>query len=95
MCSSCGFPAAPGHWTDAGAFETHDRLRARFRRAQVLQAVLPKFGLTAHDSISVPGIQLSNMSGSHAMVSDLAELWKEAERMTGGVIDPLDPRLLI
>ena len=94
MCASCGFPAAPGHWTEAGAFETHDRIRARFRRAQILQAVLPKFGLTAHDSISVPGLQLSNLSGNHVMVRDLAELWQEAERMTGHAIDPLDARLV-
>ena len=94
MCSSCGFPAAPGHWTDAGASETHDRLRARFRRAQILQGVLKPFGLTAHDGIHVPGIQLSNLSGSHTIVRDLAELWKEAERMTGSAIDPLDPRLI-
>ena len=41
MCASCGFPAAPGHWTEAGAATAPDRLRARFRRAQVLQSVLP------------------------------------------------------
>jgi hypothetical protein len=94
MCSSCGFPAAPGHWTEAGASATHDRLRARFRRAQILQAVLPRFGLTAHDSITVPGIQLSTLSGNHIIVRDLSEVWKEAERMTGAAIDPLDPRLI-
>ena len=94
MCSSCGYPAAPGHWTEAGTSETHDRLRARFRRAQILKDVLKPFGLSAHDGIHVPGIQLSNLSGSHVIVRDLAELWKEVERMTGAVIDPLDPRLI-
>jgi hypothetical protein len=94
MCSSCGYPTAPGHWTDAGASETPDRLRARFRRAQILQDVLKPFGLTAHDGIHVPGIQLSNFSGDHVIVRDLAELWKEAERMKGAAIDPLDPRLI-
>lgn len=94
MCSSCGYPAAPGHWTEAGASETHDRLRARFRRAQILKDVLKPFGLSAHDGIHVPGIQLSNLSGNHVIVRDLAELWKEAERMTGVAIDPLDPRLI-
>ena len=33
MCSACGYPAAPGHWTEAGAPTAHDRLRAKFRRA--------------------------------------------------------------
>jgi len=37
MCSACGFPAAPGHWTEAGAATTLERLRGRLRRAQVLQ----------------------------------------------------------
>ena len=94
MCSSCGYPAAPGHWTEAGASETPDRLRARFRRAQILKGVLKPFGLSAHDGIQVPGIQLSNLSGNHVIVRDLAELWQEAERMTGVAIDPLDPRLI-
>ena len=94
MCSSCGYPAAPGHWTEAGASETHDRLRARFQRAQILKHVLKPFGLSAHDGIHVPGIQLSNHFGNHVIVRDLAELWKEAECMTGVAIDPLDPRLI-
>ena len=94
MCSSCGYPAAPGHWTEAGASEIHDRLRTRFRRAQILKDVLKPFGLSAHDGIHVPGIQLSNLSGNHVIVRDLAELWQEAERMTGVAIDPLDPRLI-
>ena len=33
MCSACGFPAAPGHWTEAGAATTLERLRGRLRRA--------------------------------------------------------------
>ena len=45
MCSACGFPAAPGHWTEAGPSTPHDRMRAKFRRAQVLQKVLPAYGL--------------------------------------------------
>jgi hypothetical protein len=94
MCSSCGFPAAPGHWTEAGAVELPDRLRARFRRAEVLRAVLAPYGLTAHDGGMVPGIQLSDMSGGHAMVRDLTELWREAERMTGKPVDPLDQRFI-
>ena len=47
MCSACGFPAAPGHWTEAGAATAPDRLRARFRRSASVQSVLPAYGLTA------------------------------------------------
>ena len=94
MCSSCGYPAAPGHWTEAGDATAPDRLRARFRRAQVLQSVLKTYGLTAHDGALVPGIQVSTLSGNHAIVPDLEQVWAVAERMTGGPVDPLDPRYL-
>lgn len=91
MCSACGYPAAPGHWTEAGAANTGERLRARFRRAQILQRVLSAYGLKAHDGGLVPGIQLSSLTGDQAIVRDLAEVWVAAERMSGKTIDPLDP----
>jgi hypothetical protein len=94
MCSACGYPAAPGHWTEAGAATASDRLRTRFRRAQVLKSVLPAFGLTAHDDGQVPGIQISTLSGDHMIVRDLEEVWAAAERMSGRAVDPLDPRLI-
>lgn len=91
MCSACGYPAAPGHWTEAGAANMGDRLRARFRRAQILQRVLSAYGLQAHDGGLVPGIQLSTRTGEQAIVRDLAEVWIAAERMCGKTVDPLDP----
>lgn len=94
MCNACGNPAAPGHWTDAGTTTPGDRLRARFHRAQVLRNVLRPYGLTAHDDGSVPGIQVSTLSGAHVIVDTLADLWVEAERLAGRPIDPLDPRYL-
>jgi hypothetical protein len=92
MCASCGFPAAPGHWTEAGAAEPHHRLRDRYRREQVLRAVLPSWGLTAQDGGNVPGIQLSTLAGRTDIVRNLEELWSTAEAMCGRPIDPLDPR---
>jgi hypothetical protein len=94
MCANCGFPAAPGHWTEAGAATPPDRLRSRFRRAQVLQSVLPAFGLNAHDGGLVPGIQISTFSGSEEIAGNLEELWSTAERLNGAAIDPLDPRFI-
>ncbi len=94
MCSSCGYPAAPGHWTEAGASDLPDRLRARLRRAQVLQGILPAYGLAAYDGTQVPGIQISTLSGDHTIVRDLTEVWATAERLTGCPIDPLDPRFI-
>jgi hypothetical protein len=92
MCASCGFPAAPGHWTEAGAKTAPDRWRARFRRAQLLRSVLRPYGLTAHEDTQVLGIQLSTLAGQHEMVRDLTEVWAVVERLAGTAVDPLDPR---
>lgn len=91
MCASCGFPAAPGHWTEAGAATPHDRLRERFRRAQVVQKVLHGSGLTAHDGGLVPGIQVISLSGAQTIVPDLEALWVEVAKLRGGALDPLEP----
>lgn len=93
MCGTCGFPAAPGHWTEAGLGTTpHHRLRARFRRAQVLQSVLPAFGLSASEDGQTPGIVLADQTGSRVIVANLAELWAAAETLGRRPFDPLDPR---
>lgn len=94
MCSACGFPAAPGHWTEAGAANSSDRLRMRFRRAEVLRNVLSTYGLKAYDGGLVPGIQISNQFGNQVIASDLAEVWAIAHKWTGRVVDPLDVRFV-
>ena len=68
MCNACGKPAPPGHWTEAGAATAGDRLRARFHRVGVLNAILRPYGLSAHDGGAVPGIQLSTLSGAQVIV---------------------------
>ncbi|MEO9576288.1 MAG: hypothetical protein ABJ263_05710 [Tateyamaria sp.] len=90
MCSACGYPAALGHWTEAGAATPHDRLRERFRRVQVLQKVLKGSGVTAHDGGMVPGIQVMSLSGAQTIVPDLEALWAEVEGYRGRPFDPLD-----
>jgi hypothetical protein len=94
MCANCGFPLAPGHWTETGSVSASDRLRARFRRAQVLRSVLPVVGLTAYDEGQTPGIQVLNMTGDQTTASNLDEVWRAVERMTGYVFDPLDPSFI-
>lgn len=90
MCSACGFPAAPGHWTEAGAATPHDRLRERFRRVQVLQKVLQGSGVTAHDGGMVPGIQVMSLSGAQSIEPDLEALWKAVEALRGRPFDPFE-----
>lgn len=91
MCANCGYPAAQGHWTEAGTASAPDRLRARFRRAEILKDVLPAYGLTVHDDGVIPGVTVSTRTGDHVMAADLAELWQAAEKLTGRPFDPLDP----
>ena len=90
MCASCGFPAAPGHWTEAGAATPHTRLRERFRRMQVLQKVLHRSGVTVHDGGIMPGIQVMSLSGAQTIVPDLEALWAEVARLRGRPFDPLE-----
>ncbi len=94
MCANCGYPLAPGHWTETGSVSASDRLRARFRRAQVLRSVLPVVGLTAYDDGQTPGIQVLNMTGDQTMAGNLDEVWRAAERMIGRRFDPLDPSVI-
>ena len=89
MCNACGFPARAGHWTDAGLDTPHDRLRARFRRAQVLARVLRPYGLTAHDDGVTDGLVLSTLAGASIIVTDPAQLWASVERLAGSAYDPL------
>jgi hypothetical protein len=92
MCANCGFPAAQGHWTDAGAGSAFDRIRGRLQRARILAPVLASYGLTVHDDGSGSGFILANRTGHQVMVNTLSELWEAAERILGQPVDPLDPR---
>jgi hypothetical protein len=94
MCSACGFPAAPGHWTDAGAQSPGDRLRLRFIRLAAVNRLLAPYGLKAYDDGATPGLQLLAPDGQRELVPDLEALWAAAARMAGEPIDPLSPRAL-
>ncbi|MBK0326176.1 hypothetical protein I5535_02595 [Rhodobacteraceae bacterium F11138] len=89
MCSACGYPPAPGHWTDAGAVTAGDRLRNRLMRMTVVNRILAPYHLSARDDGVIPGIQLTSGFGASIIVPDLEMLWIEAARMAGRPIDPL------
>ncbi|HRO15926.1 MAG TPA: hypothetical protein PLL33_12970 [Paracoccus sp. (in: a-proteobacteria)] len=94
MCSGCGFPATPGHWTEAAAPDAGERLRARLRQMGVANRMLRPWGLSVADAGGVPGFQLSDGRGDTRLVRDLGALWEEAARMLGHPVDPLDERTL-
>jgi hypothetical protein len=92
MCRYCGFPSPAVHWTEAGAVTSADRAQARGRCAEVLQAILPAYGLTMRYGALAPGFQLSRDGGEWAAARDVDDLWALAEAMAGRAVDPLDPR---
>lgn len=92
MCSNCGFPSTLAHWTEAGAANATDRIRARYRRAACLRAALASYGLTAHDDGATTGVAIADRTGRIEIVETLADLWAVAERLGGRPVDPLDPR---
>ncbi|WP_037312608.1 hypothetical protein [Ruegeria halocynthiae] len=94
MCSACGFPTKPGHWTDAGADAAGDKLQLKFRRAKILNKILSGYGLAVHDDGLTPGLQLRSFTGRTVIVPDLEAVWSEAEAQTGTALDPLDARFL-
>ena len=94
MCNACGFPAAPGHWTDAGAISAGDRLRLRFARLAVVNRLLAPYGLSARDDGATPGLQLFAPGGEWVLVPDLDALWREASRLARGPVDPMSERAL-
>jgi len=92
MCSACGFPKRPGHWTDAGAETAGDRIRLQLSRANVLAKILAPYGLTARAPGQVPGFSLSTFTGKTEIVPDLEALWHAVSQQLGNPIDPLAPR---
>ena len=108
MCVLCSQLWIDDHWADAAAtaagasdlvaLETHtsrrgQRLRDRAERARLFNLVLAEAGLTLQDWEGSSYI-LRDRKGRSAVVSDLAQVWTEAERMLGRPLDPLDPALL-
>lgn len=94
MCNACGNPAAPGHWTEAGAPTGGPRLRALHHRISVLNRVLKPYGFKVHADGNIPQLQLVRSGGATILVNDLTDLWATVERILGFPIDPLSPRLL-
>ena len=89
MCSACGFPPAPGHWTNAGGQSPTERLRIRFARAALLNELLKSRGLGVHDSGVQPGIQINNGMGQTKICQTLEEIWDQVETYSGAPFDPL------
>jgi hypothetical protein len=96
MCALCGLLSAEDDWTarhnrnaDERAPE-HRRLHAR--RIQLLNDVLSFYHL--HIADWQGKMLVTSPTGGAELVSSLAEVWTQAERLSKRSIDPLDPALL-
>jgi hypothetical protein len=87
MCGLCGVLLS-----ETWAEEADDR-RARVLRLKLLNRVLAHFGLRL-DEWAGRVYVLRDRTGRTAVVDDLGAIWREAERLTGHPLDPLDPELL-
>lgn len=87
MCSLCGVLLSET-WAEQGG----DR-RARALRLRLLNRVLSHFGLRL-DEWAGRVYVLRDPTGRTAVVEDLSAIWREAERLAGRPLDPLDSALL-
>jgi hypothetical protein len=87
MCGLCGVLLS-----ETWAEEAGDR-RARVLRLKLLNRVLAHFGLQL-DEWGGRVYVLRDRTGRTSVVDDLAAIWREAERLAGRPLDPLDPDLL-
>jgi hypothetical protein len=87
MCALCGALLSE-HWA-----ERDGGRRGRVLRVRLLNRVLAHFGLELSDWASQTYL-LRDRKGRSAVVSDLGTLWREAERLAGRPLDPLDADLL-
>jgi hypothetical protein len=101
MCALCGVLGGSQHWTDAaprpGVFTRNtdalERRRERALRLSYANRILALYGLRLADWQGSQFV-LSSATGKTEMVEDLAHLWTAAERLTGRLCDPLDPRIV-
>jgi hypothetical protein len=101
VCSLCGIIGGRDHWTDSSASpaafssrrERHTWHRERQTRTRLLNTVLRPYGLSLKDWSGTAYI-LRSRTGQTAIVNNLGELWREAERLGHRVCDPLDADLL-
>lgn len=96
MCALCGVFAGEAHWTeasvsagDAGRTRRHERLH----RVALANRLLKQVGLKLGDWQGSAYL-LAGPTGQTAIVTSVAAVWPEAERLRKQAIDPLDERLI-
>ncbi len=91
MCAGCGILQNSSDWTEGFGQDNdvavHEKLSARRKRLTVVNALLKDTGLTLREQ----GVQLvlSNWMGNSVVVTHLAQVWVEADKLGRKQPDPL------
>ena len=96
MCALCGVFVGEAHWTEASidaADGGRTRRHERLHRAALANRILKQVGLKLGDWQGSAYL-LAGQTGQTAIVSSVAAVWPEAERLRKQAIDPLDERLI-
>jgi hypothetical protein len=96
MCALCGVFVGEAHWTEAGveaAVGGRTRRHERLHRVALANRILKQYGLKL-DDWQGSAYLLAGQTGQTAIVSSVAGVWLEAERLRKQPIDPLDERLV-
>ena len=97
MCGLCG-AFAGADWTDgaadgAASAVAHLRRGERRQRIALANRVLRAAGLALSDWQGA-ALLLRSRTGGSAVVPSLPALWPAADRLSGRLLDPLDPSLM-
>ncbi|MFO1037518.1 MAG: hypothetical protein U1E45_11780 [Geminicoccaceae bacterium] len=90
MCGLCGLFGTVGHWTDGAGGGLGPAQRQH--RVRVANAVLAEMGIRCADWQG--RFTLTGPTGRSLVIDHLGALWPAAEKLSGKVLDPLDPRLI-
>lgn len=99
MCMACGQMFMNIHWSDtqktdeAGFVDLGLLLRTRMEKVKFTNQVLNFYGLRV-SSRSGGGYTVSTRTGRSVLCEDFGDLWPKAQKLTGRLVDPLDPALI-
>lgn len=92
MCGLCGIFGKEEHWLVTRVTNTSQsdvRLRLRYERIKIINRWISPFNLKLVD-VQGGAYLLCSPTGKQALVSNVTELWLQAELLCGKEIDPLD-----
>ncbi|WP_188008638.1 hypothetical protein [Grimontia hollisae] len=92
MCGLCGMFGQEEHWLVTQTTNTSERnvrLRLRYERIKIINRWLIPFNIKVSD-VHGASYLLCSPTGKQTLVSNVTELWMNAELLSGKTIDPLN-----